>query len=245
MIYFSNLQDMSTKQFLHDGHATLESMSQAIWFNQWTFALFKQYITGSVLEIGCGIGNFTDKLTGYREVYAIDIEKPYLHIVKKKFGKLGVHVGEGDIETGRYFFKNRKFDTHICLNVLEHIRDDTKALRNMYHLLSPGGYLILLVPSHQILFGKIDSAIGHFRRYSRPKLTAKLRRQGFRIVSSRYINMLGAIGWLFAGKILKESTVDERKIRLFNLIARFTLPLENAITAPFGTSVLVIAKKPT
>lgn len=233
-----------SKHLLHEGHATLESMSQAIWFNQWTFGLFRPYITGSVLEIGCGIGNFTGKLTDYKNVYAIDIEKHYVTTVKKKYAKLGIHVGEGDIETNKYFFQQKTFDTQICLNVLEHIQNDSKALRNMYRLLSPGGHLVLLVPAHQILYGEIDRAIGHFRRYSLPNLTEKLRGFGFHIIESRNINMLGAAGWLIAGKIMREPTVDERKIRLFNLIARFTLPLENVIPPPFGTSILVIAEKP-
>lgn len=233
----------NAKHHLHNGHATLESMSQAIWFNQWTFGLFRRYITGSVLEIGCGIGNFTGKLTDYKNVYAIDIEKHYVTAVKNKYAKHDVHVGEGNIETNRFFFRKKSFDTHICLNVLEHIHDDTKALRNMYRLLSTGGHLVLLVPAHQALYGEIDRAIGHYRRYSLPELTEKLRGLGFHIVKSRNLNMLGAVGWFVAGKILREPTVDERKIRLFNIIARFTLPLENMIAVPFGTSILVVAQK--
>lgn len=235
---------MKNKYHLHDGHVTLESMSQAIWFNQWTFEQFRSYLHGSILEIGCGIGNFTDKLTKYNDVYAIDIEKHYIHTVKKQHEQSRLHIGEGNIETGKYFFRKKTFNTQICLNVLEHIRNDTKALRNMHSLLSPGGHLILLVPAHQYLYGEIDHAIGHYRRYSLSSLVTKMQKLGFNIIQSRNINMLGAFGWFISGKILRNPNVDERKIRLYNFIARFTLPIENIIPVPFGTSILIIAQKP-
>ena len=56
------------------GTQTLESMSQAVWYNQWTVKKFEEYLKGDILEVGCGIGNFTETLRKYGEVWAIDIE---------------------------------------------------------------------------------------------------------------------------------------------------------------------------
>lgn len=215
-------------------------MNQAVWYNQWTFKLFKKYISGRILEVGCGIGSFTRMLSEHNNVYAIDIEKTYIDATKNI---TNVHVGFGDIEKGIYFFKNETFQTLICLNVLEHIENDTKALQNMFELLTSGGRLILLVPSHQFLYGKIDKAIGHFRRYRKKHLRKKLEKIGFQIEFSKRINSLGALGWLLNGRVLHEQVVDQKKLKLFEKIAPYVLPLENIIEPPIGTSILFVAQK--
>lgn len=224
-----------------EGRVTLENMSQAIWYNRWTANQFKPFIEGVILEIGCGIGNFTRLLTKYGSVYAIDIEKDYINSARKKTKK--ALIGFGDIEKGGYFFKKRLFSTIVCLNVLEHIKDDKKAINNIYKLLRPDGHLILLVPSHKFLYGQIDKAINHFRRYNQKELLKILEFAGFEIVKSKRLNILGAIGWWFSGKVLKENNVKVSAIKLFNILGPAFLTIENIIEPPFGTSILIVAKK--
>lgn len=220
---------------------TLESMSQAVWYNNWTLNKFTPHIGGDILEVGCGIGNFTKLLAEYGRVWAIDINRKYLENLKKGL-KEGVCAGYGDIEKGDYFFKEKKFDVIVCLNVLEHIKNDGMALKNLSNLLKPGGKLILLVPAHQFLYGKIDYAIGHFRRYSKTDIENKLKECQFKILSSKRFNFLGGIGWFFAGRMLNANAVGKGNISVFNRIAPLLLPLE-FIEPPLGTSVLVIAQK--
>lgn len=222
------------------GELTLESMNQADWYNQWTLNKFKKYIGDQILEVGCGIGNFTKELTKYGKVLAIDINKNYLDKLKKI---PGVEVGFGDIEKGGYFFTNKQFNTIICLNVLEHLEEDSQAIKNMYEVLNKGGNLILLVPSHPFLYGEIDKSIGHFRRYSKKEIVDKLQACGFVILEFRSINFLGSLGWLISGRLLKNKIVDQSKIKLFNILAPIFLRIEDLITPPFGTSFLIIAKK--
>lgn len=219
---------------------TLESMSQAVWYNRWTLDKFKKYLKGEILEVGCGIGNFTKSLREYGSLYAIDIDKNYINEVKKQ---ANVKAGFGNIEIGRYFFGGRKFDVVVCINVLEHIKRDDQALKNLYKLLKNEGFLILLVPAHPFLFGEIDKSIGHSRRYIQEKLVRQLETFGFKILSYRKLNFLGAIGWYVSGRIFRESRVNEDKIKIFNFLAPFILPLEDLIEPTFGTSILIIAKK--
>lgn len=224
------------------GKNTLESMSQAVWYNQWTLNKFKKYLKGEILEVGCGIGNFTKSLLDFGKVFAIDINTNYIKEVSKLIKDRG-KAGFGNIENGKYFFGEKQFDTIICLNVLEHIKKDQKALKNLYGLLKDGGNLILLVPAHQILFGKIDQSIGHFRRYSKKDLISKIKTINFSIVYSKRLNFLGAIGWWVTQNILGEDSVNEEKIRLFNIFAPLFLSFENLIEPPIGTSILVIARR--
>lgn len=228
------------------GAKTLESMSQAKWYNKWTMDKFKQNLKGNILEVGCGIGNFTQDLIRFGKVYAIDIDNQHLKDTEEVLrGKAS--VGFGDIENDEYFFEAQsstvEFDCIVCINVLEHIKDDHKAIRNMYSLLKDGGVLILLVPAHQFLYGEIDKEIGHYRRYDKKSLELLLRGNGFKVEKSRTLNILGAFGWFISSKFFSEKVVDERKLKIFNLIAPLILPLENLVEPPFGTSVLVIAKK--
>lgn len=222
--------------------AALESMSQAVWYNQWTLKKFLPYLRGDILEVGCGIGNFTLSLAEYGEVWAIDINKEYIEETKRLIGNKA-QIGFGDIERGKYFFGSQKFNSIVCLNVLEHIKDDNLAINNLYKLLKIEGTLILLIPSHQFLYGEIDKAIGHFRRYTELEISEKLKTAGFMILKHRRINFLGAIGWLLTGKIFREATVGYKKIKMFNSVAPFILPLEDLIEPPLATSILVIAKR--
>lgn len=226
---------------IYQGTETLESMSQAKFYNKWSLEKFKKFLKGKIIEVGCGMGNFTSTLSKYGEVTGIDIEKNFINNFKKN-GDARIKIGYGDIEKGEYFFKNTTFDTAVCINVLEHIKEDKKALKNLYLLLKRSGYLIILVPTHYFLYGEIDKSIGHLRRYDPDKLKSELKNLGFTIVKSRKLNFLGAIGWFIAGRVLKEKQINENKIRLFNLISPL-LFLENIIEPPIGTSVLIVAKK--
>ena len=63
-------------------------MAEAVNYNEWVFSLFQDYIDGSVLEVGCGVGNFTQKIldSGRAEkVLSIDISKDAIKFCENKF----------------------------------------------------------------------------------------------------------------------------------------------------------------
>ncbi len=223
------------------GKITLESMNEASWYNRWLLGWFRKYLKGEILEVGCGIGNFTALLVDFGKVTAIDIEKSYLTQVQGK--AVNADVGFGDIEGNKFFFNQKKFDCAVSLNVLEHIKDDKQALVNIRNLLKPKGYLILLLPSHPKLYGKIDVSIGHHRRYEKKELIKLINNHGFKVIKSRRLNFLGALGWWVSGKVFRNKEVSKNRIRLFNLLAPIFLFFEKEIEAPIGISVLVIAQK--
>ncbi|MBI2085869.1 class I SAM-dependent methyltransferase [Candidatus Daviesbacteria bacterium] len=217
---------------------TLESMSQAVWYNQWTVKKFESFLKGDILEVGCGIGNFTLFLKKYGNVRAIDINENYL----KQSAEGGLKIGFGDIEKGKYFFGDQKFDCIVCLNVLEHISNDRAAIKNIAGLLKKDGNLILLVPAHPQLYGAIDESIGHYRRYTKEKVVNLIEENNLKIVKIRRLNFLGAIGWFISGRIFKNEKVSSFNIACFNLISPLLL-LEDIYEPPFGTSILAVAKK--
>lgn len=221
---------------------TLESMSQATWYNQWTKGQFSEYLSGDILEVGCGIGNFSTYLTNYGKLTAIDINENYITEAKKKINEQ-TKVGLGNIETGKYFFKDKIFNAIVCINVLEHIKDDVKALKNIFKLLSPDGNLILLVPANKFLYNLIDESIGHYRRYQKEELKQLLKEVGFEILKIRNLNFLGGLGWFIVGKLFKDNQITEKRIKIFNLVSPPFLLFENIFEPPLGTSVLAIVRR--
>lgn len=226
---------------MDSGTQTLESMSEAEGYNKWLLNKFKTYLKGEILEIGSGVGNFTTLLKDFGDVTATDVNQEYILGLKKD--NLTENIGFADIEKGRYYFKNKRFDVVVCLNVVEHIKDDGKALKNLHDLLKAKGNLILIVPSHQSLFGEVDSSIGHFRRYDKKKLIKVLEKLGFKILKQRRLNFLGAMGWFVAGKLLKQKTIKKGNVKIFNIISPLFLFLERFFEPPLGTSVFIVARR--
>ncbi|MEK7113126.1 MAG: class I SAM-dependent methyltransferase [Patescibacteria group bacterium] len=222
------------------GEVTLEIMKRAGWYNKWLFSTFAKDLGGRILEVGGGIGNFTRLLKIKGEVWSFDINKGYINKLKKIIGD---KAGFGDIENGKYFFGEKTFTNIICLNVLEHIKNDKKALENMNNLLAKDGKLVLLVPAHQPFRGSLDEALGHFRRYSKKGLSKKLALAGFRIYNLRYLNFSGGIGWFINSKVLGRKILSEKQLVFFDKMARPLLSLEKIIEPPFGLSILAVASK--
>ncbi|MEK7550198.1 MAG: class I SAM-dependent methyltransferase [Patescibacteria group bacterium] len=216
---------------METGEKTLEIMSSAVWYNNWLLKQISTYLRGEILEVGAGIGNFTSKLSKYGKVTAIDYDSSYKN------------ANYGDIEKGKYFFGKRTFDTIVCMNVLEHIKNDKKALKNMYELLNIGGKLILLVPAHNWAYGQIDKELGHFRRYSKKSVSDLLIANGYSLMVIRHLNWLGLLGWFINGKVLKKRIISQGQLNFFDKIAKLFLFVEKFVRPPFGLSVLVIGEK--
>ena len=149
------------------GYKTLLRLSRAERYNRWMLEQLAPWLGQRVLEIGSGIGSFTRYLVGRELIVATDINPRYLRILRNTFERhTRVEVEPLDLMAfDPAPFAGRGFDTILCLNVLEHVEDDSDALRRLHAALAPGGRLLLLVPAHQRLYGAIDRAIDHHRRY--------------------------------------------------------------------------------
>lgn len=206
---------------------------------------------GSVLDVGCGSGHMTlEVLRKGWEVTATDISPEMVNLTKKLAEKEGFFLKARLIgaESIRGLGENL-FDNVVCLDVLEHVKDDEKALRGMFFVLKPKGRLVIVVPSFQWLYGVRDREMGHYRRYSAKKLRRKLERAGFKIVKMRYWNFLGLFPTLFFEKILRRRIYEgmryQRKSRLaesLNSLLRFLLRFEEKIHFPLGLSLIAVCE---
>ena len=109
----------------------------------------------------------------------------------------------------------RKVRTIVCLNVIEHIEDDGKAVTNLARALQPGGHLLIIVPALELLFNDLDRLAGHHRRYSRSLLRSRLTEAGLEIVRCDYFNSIGGLGWL-ANRALRHGSLNDKARQLAN-----------------------------
>ncbi len=96
----------------------------------------------NVLEVGCGYGSFTYLMSLYSSsVDAIDIDKKII-----SSAKFSENVNYYNISIEEYETK-KKYDTIVCLQVIEHIKNDIFAIEKMKKLLKDNGYIIISTPS--------------------------------------------------------------------------------------------------
>jgi cyclopropane fatty-acyl-phospholipid synthase-like methyltransferase len=86
-------------------------------------------------------------------------------------------------------------DVIVALDVLEHFADDGAFVAKLRRHLEPGGRIVLKVPAQSRLYGAIDEASGHFRRYDAQPLAQLLAAHGFRTLALRHMNAAGAWGY--------------------------------------------------
>ncbi len=212
-------------------------------YNEWLLSQVADYVNERVLEVGCAIGNFTKKLLNRTFVCAIDVESDYIALVRDTFKDYSnIGIKQCDISSSDALEPERgTFDSIVCFNVLEHIKDDDAALRNMRALLREGGHLCLIVPAFQSIFGSMDKTDNHYRRYNKSKLLKKVNGAGFKVVRMKYFNMPGFFGWWFNSKILKRDYIPFKQLLLYDRIIPLIRSLENILEPPIGQSIVMVA----
>jgi len=215
----------------------------------WQISQFHPYLGKRVADIGCGIGQFLPFFEN-AELYAGLEPDPELRaaLLEKICPPRQILAPVPDITDPRCMEALRalKLDTLLCVNVLEHIRDDEAALRHMIQGLSPGGHLCLLVPAHPFLYGTLDRLDEHFRRYSKKALSALCLKAGegrVSILKCHSMNLPGALGWFFKGRLLKETRQKDENYQWMNRLLPLVAAVEKFIKPPFGMSLVVVARK--
>jgi glycosyltransferase involved in cell wall biosynthesis len=212
--------------------------------NYWLYKRMEPYLGKRILEIGAGIGNMSKHLVSKaRDVCLTEIDKEKIEYLRNRFGANPyVKIISSDISAVNIPFEFKGVDTAVGVSVLEHIKDDIAALRNIKEILEREGRLILIVPAHKGLFGSLDKNLGHHRRYSKKELTAKLKEAGFAVEHQRYSNFLAAIGWFLEYKIMKRKYMSKTRSQIADKLIPFIGLIEKYIKFPFGLNLFVIAR---
>jgi len=211
-------------------------------YNRWMFDRLRRWIGRRVLEIGSGIGNLSTFLVDREQLVLTDTREEYLNRLRQRF------AGRPNIAVARLYLPNddsavarQRFDTVICLNVLEHVDDDLSSLVAIRRLLAPAGRLVLLVPALPALYGTIDRALGHHRRYTRAGLADLLRATGYTLAHIEYFNLAGIPGWWWAGRVLRRDTIPGGSLKLYDALVPL-FRLERFIPWRLGQSLIAIGE---
>ncbi len=217
----------------------LENLAQVGNYNEWLVSKFEKYLGENILEVGSGLGNVTIKVKdkGF-SITPTDINRSFLKPLKR-------------INKNAFYFNiinpkphiRGKFDTIVAINVLEHVRDDIRAIKNIYNLLPDNGMFIVLVPAHSILFGSYDRLAGHHQRYSKSSFYRKLTSAGFLVESIKYYNKLSALGWFINARLFKRKGFPKLQLSILKLLVPFLDFFDKIIPFDFGISIICIASK--
>ncbi len=204
----------------------------------------------TILDWGCGPGGNFKMLEKFGSVIGVDASDEALDACRRK-GITAVVQG-GDVSS---FNTEIKFDLVTSFDVVEHIADDRKFLLGVHSLLNNDGYMLVTVPAFQFLWGPLDDAVGHKRRYTRDEISEKFFHAGYEVVKASYfISLLSPafIAYRMFEKVIKKksSSLQDSVAKLpyfINWLLIRILFLEAllipSMSMPFGTSIIVLAKK--
>lgn len=164
------------------------------WFrarNELIVQVLRKYFPDAqnMLEIGCGTGYVLRGITRALP----DLQASGSEIFLEGLGFASGRLPAADLfqMDAREIPYDNEFDAIGAFDVIEHVEEDERVLREIHRALKPGGGALFTVPQHPALWSAQDESACHVRRYRRHELTDKLRANGYSIVfSSSFVSLL-------------------------------------------------------
>ena len=219
----------------------LEFFDAAKNWRRYQFENILKYINSSVLDVGPGTGNniqyYKDKAS---QITLLEINKNLANSLKLKFdGDKKIIVLNTDIDS-----REKKFDTILYMDVLEHIEDDEKEINKALKQLNSGGNLIFFVPAYQFLYSDFDKAIGHIKRYNKKFFLSFKKDENITIIELKYIDSIG----FFIAVLNKLFNKDNREsiglgVKIWDKLIFLSKIMDLIFLNKFGKSLFCIMKK--
>ena len=224
------------------------SMSSAKNYHDWVFSSYADQLKpGLTLEVGAGHGAHS-KLIAPRvsKLLVSDLDPDAVERMEDALSDVSnvqCLVMKG-VDSERIKRDFGKLDNLILTNLLEHIEDDNAMLRDCADVLEDGGRLMLFVPAFPLLYSRMDEEAGHYRRYRRKELEARVKEAGLDVLESRYFNAVGFFGWL--GNRISRSSLNSAstnwQVTLYDrLIPR--LRVVDRLLPMVGQSLVLVAER--
>jgi SAM-dependent methyltransferase len=224
----------------------LEVLADMPNYYSWIMETFSPHVRGSVVEYGAGVGSVSARLEPLATT--LTLVEPSANLtdqLRTRFALVPkVEVVGASLETHVEHIEPGTIDTMVLVNVLEHVEDDRKALASMIAALRTGGHLLVFVPAMQFLMSRLDRSLGHFRRYHKTDLVAKVRDAGGVIERCHYFDLPGILPWFVLNKLLGSMTFNPK---LLEINDRYVVPIsrgiERIVSPPLGKNLILVASK--
>ena len=201
----------------------------------------KKYLRGNVLEIGAGCGSFTRSYIN-EKIHALTLtetdDKNILVLNQKFKNNSKVKIVKQNIDD-----IDKKFDVIIYLHVLEHIENDENEINEASKRLNKNGFLIIMVPAHQKIYGNLDKAVGHFRRYEKDFFKSEFK--SLQICDLKFLDSMGYFLY-YLNKFFFKKEVYPSKLKIFiwdKLFTPLSIVADFVFRYKFGKCILAIYKK--
>lgn len=155
--------------------------------------LHQAYRPAHILDAGSGFGQYDHFMLQKLKpahLLAVDVKQDYLDDCAYFFRE---HIAEGRLRLEKQdllSFSKPGHDLVLCVDVLEHIEEDVRVMRNMRDSLAPGGYFLMHSPSSfaEEDAGEDDFFVDEHARagYSQQELRSKFKQAGLEPVDIRY-----------------------------------------------------------
>lgn len=230
----------------------LEAMSFAVNYHRWILSSFEPFLGTRVVEVGAGTGSFSELLLE-RRLESLSLVEPSTAMHAKLRARMEELAPPTRIKIYNDIFQqvasqigsSQRPDTIIYVNVLEHIADDTNELHVINNTLDAAGRLFIFVPALRWLHGSFDRQINHFRRYTLAELEKKCVSAGFKVITSRYFDLLGVIPWWVKYRLLQSDRMEPGAVTFYDRrVVPIARTLETRIRPPLGKNILLVAEKP-
>jgi len=198
-----------------------------------------------ILEVGCGTGHNLAMLGEFGKVDALELDEEARTLAEQRLGR-AVHNAPLPELSG---IDDAAYDLIGAFDVIEHIDDDSAALRSIAGKLKPGGKLVMTVPAHQWMWSAHDVVNHHKRRYSKRALRRLIGGSPLKLDAIGYFNSLlfpVAVAERSASKLRGKEGADLRlPPKALNLALERTFAAERhligRVPLPPGLSLFAVA----
>jgi SAM-dependent methyltransferase len=204
-------------------------------------------LDGRVLDIGCGTGATLDHLKRLGEVQGIDLSQIPLSYARRRGHNRVLRANATELP-----FENDSFDLVTALDVIEHLDDDIKGLREIRRVLKLQAPAIIFVPAFPALWGPNDDQSGHKRRYRIDQLRRSVEAAGLKVERISYANIAMFLPILVGRRVLTYLGRNEQAENRINhpLINKMLSHIFSSEASwlrrhslPFGVSIICVARK--